>query len=66
MIDKSPLVWKWHWLKGHQDEKKKEDKGKYCVKKIIVPIDRWAMLNVAMDSAAKRKCQPDVMNLPPI
>eukprot|EP00957_Ditylum_brightwellii_P030655 2322980-Ditylum_brightwellii.AAC.1 len=54
MIDKSPLVWKWRWVKGHRDEKKKGDKWKGCVKKFIGPLDRWTMLNVAMDSAAKR------------
>eukprot|EP00957_Ditylum_brightwellii_P181165 13799836-Ditylum_brightwellii.AAC.1 len=24
MINESPFVWKWCWMKGHQDEKKRE------------------------------------------
>eukprot|EP00957_Ditylum_brightwellii_P095766 7296721-Ditylum_brightwellii.AAC.1 len=66
MIDKSPLVWKWCWVKGHQDEKKKGGTWKGFVKKFIGPLDRWAMLNVDMDSAAKKTRQSDVMNSPPI
>eukprot|EP00957_Ditylum_brightwellii_P021020 1584350-Ditylum_brightwellii.AAC.1 len=66
MINESPLVWKWCWVKGHQDKKKKGDKMKRGKKKFIGPLDRWATLNVAMDSAAKRKCQADAMNPPPI
>eukprot|EP00957_Ditylum_brightwellii_P138565 10561781-Ditylum_brightwellii.AAC.1 len=66
MIDESPLVWEWRWVKGHQGEKKRGDKWKGCVKKFIGPLDRWATLNVAVDSAAKRTCQSDVMNPPPI
>eukprot|EP00957_Ditylum_brightwellii_P187048 14245078-Ditylum_brightwellii.AAC.1 len=66
MINESPLVWKWCWVKGHHDEKKKVDKMKDGVKKFIDPLDRWVMLNVAMDSATKRRQQADAINPPPI
>eukprot|EP00957_Ditylum_brightwellii_P132839 10129947-Ditylum_brightwellii.AAC.1 len=32
MIDESRLVWKWRWVKRHQDEKKRGDKWKGIVK----------------------------------
>eukprot|EP00957_Ditylum_brightwellii_P098063 7470007-Ditylum_brightwellii.AAC.1 len=51
MIDESPLVWKWRWVKGHQGEKKRKNKWKGVVKRFIGPLDRWATFNVAMDSA---------------
>eukprot|EP00957_Ditylum_brightwellii_P079254 6027004-Ditylum_brightwellii.AAC.1 len=45
---------------------KRGDNWKGVVKKFIGPLDRWATLNIAMNSAAKRTCQSDVMNSPPI
>eukprot|EP00957_Ditylum_brightwellii_P176942 13478124-Ditylum_brightwellii.AAC.1 len=42
LLCKSPLIWKWRWVKGHQDD-------------FYGPLDRWASLNVEMDSAAKQR-----------
>jgi hypothetical protein len=41
MLENSPITWKWRHVTGHQD-----DDG-------IEELDRWARLNVEMDSLAK-------------
>ena len=40
--EESPITWKFHWVKGHQDDKKKTSF-----------LDRWESLNVRMDTLAK-------------
>jgi hypothetical protein len=42
MICDSPITWHWRHVKGHQDN-------------TIGPLDRWASLNIEMDTAAKAR-----------
>ena len=53
-IDKSPLEFGWKWIKGHQDDK--------------VPkagLDEWALLNIRMDTRAKRHWKATKSYTPP-
>eukprot|EP00957_Ditylum_brightwellii_P167941 12783897-Ditylum_brightwellii.AAC.1 len=53
LLCKSPLLWKWRWVEGHQDN-------------FYGPLDRWATLNVEVDSAAKKRSSDDATLCPPI
>jgi hypothetical protein len=41
-LERSPLTWKWRWIKGHQDDKAS-----------FKDLDRWGQLNVICDGLAK-------------
>ena len=45
-VKKSPLTWKYRWIKGHQDDNKWHPAARGG-------LDRWALLNIEMDHLAK-------------
>eukprot|EP00957_Ditylum_brightwellii_P070376 5346898-Ditylum_brightwellii.AAC.1 len=52
-INGSPLIWKWHHIKGHQDD-------------YVGLLDQWATFNIECNVAAKSKTKFNSIYPPPI
>jgi hypothetical protein len=53
-VEKSPLTIAWKWIRGHQDDKVPE-----------AGLDEWALLNIRMDTNAKRHWRATSTYTPP-